>query len=167
MFKNEYTMNRKLIVEYVFKIFGTKTIIRGIFIFILGLLMYLIEGDSLGYVMLTCAIICLFTAVISPIIMIYNIENTSKRINNGKIDELDIKSTMMYRHDDYVDGIELVNEGKVHLEFEYSQVSKIVQTQNFIVLKLGKQSAILVYKNGFTEGSENEFIKFIEEKIKK
>lgn len=52
MFKNEYTMNRKLIVEYVFKIFGTKTIIRGIFIFILGLLMYLIEGDSLGYVML-------------------------------------------------------------------------------------------------------------------
>ena len=49
MFKNEYTMNRKLIVEYVFKIFGTKTIIRGIFIFILGLLMYLIEGDSLCY----------------------------------------------------------------------------------------------------------------------
>ena len=29
--------------------------------------------------------------------------------------ELDIKSTMMYRHDDYVDGIALVNEGKVHL----------------------------------------------------
>ena len=29
--------------------------------------------------------------------------------------ELDIKSTMMYRHDDYVDGIKLVNEGKVHL----------------------------------------------------
>ena len=26
-----------------------------------------------------------------------------------------IKSTMMYRHDDYVDGIRLVNEGKVHL----------------------------------------------------
>lgn len=30
--------------------------------------------------------------------------------------ELDIKSTMMYRHDDYVDGIRLVNEGKVHLK---------------------------------------------------
>ena len=26
--------------------------------------------------------------------------------------ELDIKSTMMYRHDDYVDGIRLVNEEK-------------------------------------------------------
>lgn len=29
--------------------------------------------------------------------------------------ELDIKSTMMYRHPDYVDAIRLVNEGKVHL----------------------------------------------------
>jgi len=29
--------------------------------------------------------------------------------------ELDIKSTMMYRHDDYLDGIRLVDEGKVHL----------------------------------------------------
>ena len=105
MFKNEYTMNRKLIVEYVFKIFGTKTIIRGIFIFILGLLMYLIEGDSLGYVMLTCAIICLFTAVISPIIMIYNIENTSKRINNGKIEKTSVE----------FDNNIKMNEGKVHL----------------------------------------------------
>lgn len=30
--------------------------------------------------------------------------------------ELDIKSTMMYRHDDYVDAIRLVQEGKVHLK---------------------------------------------------
>ncbi len=30
--------------------------------------------------------------------------------------ELDIKSTMMYRHDDYLDGIELVNKNKVHLK---------------------------------------------------
>lgn len=30
--------------------------------------------------------------------------------------ELDIKSTMMYRHDDYVDAIRLAEEGKVHLK---------------------------------------------------
>lgn len=30
--------------------------------------------------------------------------------------ELDLKSTMMYRHDDYVDAIRLVNEGKVQLK---------------------------------------------------
>ena len=30
--------------------------------------------------------------------------------------ELDIKSTMMYRHEDYVDGIRLVQGNKVHLK---------------------------------------------------
>ena len=29
--------------------------------------------------------------------------------------ELDIKSTMMYRHEDYLDAIELVNQSRVHL----------------------------------------------------
>ncbi len=36
--------------------------------------------------------------------------------------ELDIKSTMMYRHDDYVDAIRLVNEGKVALKPLISKV---------------------------------------------
>lgn len=35
--------------------------------------------------------------------------------------ELDIKSTMMYRHDDYIDGIRLVNENKVFLKPLISQ----------------------------------------------
>ncbi len=30
--------------------------------------------------------------------------------------ELDIKSTMMYRHEDYLDGIRLVKEGRVQLK---------------------------------------------------
>ena len=36
--------------------------------------------------------------------------------------ELDIKSTMMYRHEDYVDAIRLVNEGKIHLRPLISKV---------------------------------------------
>lgn len=36
--------------------------------------------------------------------------------------ELDIKSTMMYRHEDYVGAITLVNEGKVHLRPLISKV---------------------------------------------
>ena len=38
--------------------------------------------------------------------------------------ELDIKSTMMYRHDDYVDAIDLVNAGKVHLKPLFSKTFK-------------------------------------------
>ena len=43
--------------------------------------------------------------------------------------ELDIKSTMMYRHDDYVDAIELVNSGKVNLK---PLVSKIFAFKDYL-----------------------------------
>ena len=61
----------------------------------------------------------------------------------------------------------VMNEGKVHLEFEYSQIIKILQTKNFIVLKTSEQSAILVLKDGFLKGTESDFIKFIENKLNK
>ena len=43
--------------------------------------------------------------------------------------ELDIKSTMMYRHDDYVDAIRLVNEKKVSLQ---PLVSKVFAFKNYL-----------------------------------
>ena len=36
--------------------------------------------------------------------------------------ELDLNTTMMYRHDDYVTAIALVNEGKIHLQPLMSKV---------------------------------------------
>lgn len=43
--------------------------------------------------------------------------------------ELDIKSTMMYRHDDYVDAIALVNGGRVHLR---PLISKIFAFRDYL-----------------------------------
>ncbi len=43
--------------------------------------------------------------------------------------ELDIKSTMMYRHEDYLDAIRLVQEGKVHLR---SLISKTFAFQDYL-----------------------------------
>lgn len=59
-----------------------------------------------------------------------------------------------------------MDEGKVHLEFEYNQITKIVETKSFIVLRLSENSAILVLKDGFVKGTQEEFSKFINEKIK-
>lgn len=156
MFENEYTMNRKLTQEYVFNVIGKKMMIIGLLIFVCGLTMYLVEKDNIGYIMLTCAFIGLFCAIASPIIMINNFENASKRLNNGKREKT---------HISFGNSI-IMDEGKVHLEFEYSQIQKIMQTKNFIALKLGDQSAILVYKEGFTKGNKEEFMKFINSKIK-
>ncbi len=54
-----------------------------------------------------------------------------------------------------------MDEGKVHLEFEYNQIKQILETKNFIVLKTSEQSAILVLKEGFTTGKVEDFITFI------
>ena len=52
-------------------------------------------------------------------------------------------------------------------KLEYNQIIKIVETSNFIVLKLGDSSAILVHKKGFTKGTLEEFISFINDKVEK
>ena len=80
-----------------------------------------------------------------------------KRLNNGTIEKTNVK---------FLNNI-VMNEGKVHLEFEYGQITQIVYTKNFIVLKTSEQSAILVLKNGFLKGNETEFLKFIKEKTNK
>ena len=58
-----------------------------------------------------------------------------------------------------------MNEGKIHLEFDYKQIKKVVNTKNFIILKINNKSAILVLKNGFVKGNKKDFIEFIENKI--
>ena len=58
-----------------------------------------------------------------------------------------------------------MNEGKIHLEFDYKQIKKLVNTKNFIILKINNKSAILVLKNGFVKGNKKDFIEFIENKI--
>ena len=93
--------------------------------------------------------------IASPIIMIQNFENASKRLNNGKIEKTHI----------VFDKNIVMDEGKVHLEFEYSQIQKVTQTKHFIALKLGDQSAILAYKDGFTKGKQEKFVEFINSKV--
>ena len=154
MFKNEYMMNKKLTVEYILKIFGTKMII-GVLISLIGFFLYLVEKDSIRYVFLACFFVSLFSTIVLPATTVYNIENVSKKMHKGKIEKTFVE---------FGDNI-IMNEGNVHLEFEYSQILKVTQTKNFIILNLGKNSGIIVFKNGFTKGNEKEFIKFIEEKI--
>ena len=54
---------------------------------------------------------------------------------------------------------------KIHLKLDYKQIKKIVNTKNFIILKINNKSAILVLKNGFVKGNKKDFIEFIENKI--
>lgn len=153
MYKNEYTLNKKLITEYVFDILCKDIIVCGAILSVFAFGMFLLDTSS--YVGLIVCFISLLFMAFCPIFMIKNLEENSKRLNNGKIEK-----TIVEFNDNII-----MNEGKVHLEFEYSQIKKIKKTKNFIVLMISNKSAILVYKDGFIEGNIENFYNFINEKV--
>lgn len=155
LFENEYTMETKLIREYVYNILCKKHIIISLIIAVIGMFLFTFLDGEKSYIILVIAIISLAYSISIPIITTKQIEKMETKLNNGKIEKTNIK---------FQNNI-VMNEGKVHLEFEYNQITKILQTKNFIVLKIDKNSNILVLKNGFLKGNEKEFIKFIERKI--
>lgn len=157
LFENEYKMETKYYKEYVYNVLCKKTIIMGFIIALIGILFFFLTSSQNSYVVLTAAIIALISAILTPIITVKQLEEAEKRLNNGSIEKTNVK---------FSNNI-VMNEGKVHLEFEYSQITKIENTKNFIVLKTSNQSAILVLKNGFLKGNETEFLKFIKEQTNK
>ena len=153
MFKNEYTMDDKLITEYVFDILCKNIIIVGALLALFSFIIFLL--DTTSYIGLAVCLFSLFFMAFCPIIMIKNIKDSSKRLNNGKIEKTEVE---------FSNNI-ILNEGKVRLEFEYSQIKKIKQTKNFIVLMISNNSAILVLKDGFINGNKDDFLSFIRNKF--
>ena len=157
LFENEYKMETKYFKEYVYNILCKKIIITGFIIALIGIIFFCFTSNQYSYIVLTVSIIAFFTSILTPIITIKQLEKSEKTLNNGTIEKTNIK---------FSNNI-VMNEGKVHLEFEYSQIIKIECTKSFIVLKTSHQSAILVYRNGFLIGDETEFLKFIKERTNK
>lgn len=153
MFINEYKMNKELYKEYVYKYLRKNIIIVNL-ILALGLFVEWFLFRS--WICIFVGVIIIVATLIDPIIIINNFMKNSKVLGNNKIQKTSVK------FDENI----VIDEGKTHLEFEYSQIKKISETKNFIILKLAKTSSILVYKNGFVEGTEKEFIEFISGKIK-
>ena len=154
LFENEYTMKTEFFKEYVYNVLCKNMTIVGILISLLGIVFFFLVDGATSYVVFTAAIISGIATILTPVTMVKQLEEAEKRLNNGNIEPTKVVFSKSIAMD----------EGKVHLEFEYNQISKIVQTKNFIVLKTSAQSAILVFKNGFSKGNEKDFLNFIEEK---
>lgn len=155
MFENEYLMDKRLLKEYVYNSIGKKYIINGFFVFITGLIMYLLIEINVRYVVLTCSLIGLYFAIFFPGILINSFEKTGRQLNNGKIEKTNIKFNTNI----------LMKEGNVQMQYEYSQIKKISETKNFFVLSLGNESAILVHKEGFIKGNKENFLEYMYKKI--
>jgi len=155
MFVNEYLMDKKLIKEYVFKVILKKVIYKFLIVILAGLLLYILSDSNLRYVMLTCSLICIIFLFLYPKVLVETIEKEAKTLHNGKIEKTIIK----------FDSNIIMEEGNTKFTFEYSQIKEITETPNFVVLQLGRDSAVLVYKDGFTKGKKDKFIEYIKDKI--
>lgn len=155
MFENHYLMNEKLYLEYVSKALYKKIIRLGVVLFILGVVLYYFNySNDLRYSMLALIFVGLYTIVFVPVLYAKKLVEYSKKLNNGKIETTIVK---------FNEKIEM-DEGLCHLEFDYSQIHDIMETKNFIVLRLTEYSSILVFKDGFINSNKEDFMKFIKEK---
>jgi len=59
-----------------------------------------------------------------------------------------------------------LKEGKVFMEFDYSQIKRIYELKKLYVLMIGKQNGIIVRKDSFSVGTFHKFKEFIEKKCK-
>ena len=152
---NEYTMNKKYINEYVYFVLCKPLLIMGLLIGLAGISFFFILDGETRKLCLLGGVFALITAFIAPVSTSKEIYENSKRLNSGNIK----KTKVVFKENIVMD------EGKAHLEFDYQQINKIIKTKNFIVLKLAKSSAILVFKDGFVKGEQSSFISFIESKM--
>lgn len=59
-----------------------------------------------------------------------------------------------------------LEEGKIFIEFDYSQIKKIYELKKLYILMIGKQNGIIVRKDSFSVGTFHKFKEFIERKCR-
>jgi len=154
MFKNKYTMNKELYREYCVSIFMKKILFVGVLMVVIAMLSVITSSGVYRGINICAATVL---AVLCVTIFTYlptRLMDESMRIGGGKINETQV----------VFDKNIVMDEGKIHMEFEYAQVLKIFESKNFLALNIGKGSNILVKKDGFTEGTLEDFRSFIKDK---
>ncbi len=152
MFENRYTISKSLLREYVCFAMQRNLLLFGLCVSILGFVSSLYDYEA---VIAVVTLICLISTLLTPVLCVRQLMDMSKRLNGGNI-----VPTVVRFGDNIV-----MDEGKIHLEFDYSQITKIRETKHLYALMLGKNNAILVIKNGFTIGTAEEFQTFIRTKL--
>lgn len=82
----------------------------------------------------------------------------------------DIKNHLLYRGEPYTTirysfGEQIVIQSKhAHSTYEYREISKIIDTDFGCAIVIAKTAAFMIYAGGFTQGSYNDFRRFLGEK---
>ena len=161
VFENEITLAPHILYEYMHSQLGNASKYAAITM-VIGLAMFA-AGSFIGK-----KIILFFTAIILIVIVLLSLKFFpfflsnkvyKKRLlmNNGK---------QLKRIIRFTENIHIVTANNKELSYEYRQITKIYETQNLLILKIGTIVGILLDKNNFILGDLRAFRKFIKEKCK-
>jgi hypothetical protein len=158
-FENRYFSTDQMLSEYIYKALLKKHIlIAWIGAVGAGVLLpfELYRGDQVGAAIFgICLLLMLSLAVFSPILVLRQFKETTKRINNGQKCETVVT---------FSDNIS-ISEGTFSLTVEYSQILKIHRLTHSYVLMFAKQNGIMISPKHFTTGTLENFETFISQKV--
>jgi len=159
-FENRYFASNQMLSEYVHKIICRKLKLAGIIISAVNLALLIFtlhnNGDALSLVLGLCVLTGLLVVIFVPILTLKQFKESNRRIHNDKISQSVIR---------FGDNIS-ISEGTFSLSIEYSQILKTYILKHSYVLMFGKNNGILVDPKHFTIGNADDFIGFIESKMK-
>ncbi len=158
MFRNEYYFNEKVIKEYVYGVLFRKGLIMGAVIFVIGLALFFVYNTAARYFMLVMGILCMLSVVIIPVIYKNKLVKLTRDMHGGK----EVITYVEFNEDEIV-----MTEGDDSYTFSYDELRSIKETKNIISVLTNASNAIIITKDGFTEGTLEDFRPFILSKVKK
>ncbi|MHD0318873.1 YcxB family protein [Fusobacterium sp. THCT1E2] len=163
LFENRYYSDKKVLLEYVKDVHCKYLRIIGFFFMFIAMLytyFILFKMRSLHFVIAVLTILIFIVSlrlIFYHLVYLKNMKKSSLNLHNGQTPESILQ---------FIDSNIALKEGKISMEFEYSQIKKIKEYKLAYVLMIGKRQGLILKKDSFSIGTFEEFKKFINEKIK-
>ncbi len=139
----KYKLTQRDLYEYVIQVLLKKLLMYGSAISVFGIFFFTVITRNTT--LLVVALICLAATVLVSPMTVWEIQRNAK-ISGSKEDS---ETTLTF------DQTILMQEDKIRLEVEYSQVMKICETKHLYVLLIGKKNGIVIPKSAIEEPDFN------------
>ena len=146
IFENQYIQSKAMIREYAGKIVIRKYKKKACFVAALGLVLLLISLLNQNLIMTgvaaACTIICIAVILFLPGLFVKEIEKNTTFLNGKEQPE------SLLRFGDKI----VITEGAAKMEFQYSQIMKLMESTNLYCLMLNDTNGVIVKKDCFIKG---------------
>lgn len=152
-FVNRFTLTPTDKKEYVMRVLAQPVITWGPVVGLVGIASYFLMEGPVRFVMGTAGLIALITSFLTPLLSLKEFSASM---------DLDPSETTIF----FGEKIRVESRAS-HIDLDYQQFKGMKETPSLYCLQLRSKGSLLVKKNHFIQGREEDFPAFIEEKIQR